>query len=223
MNQKLRHIKMILIIFILFILLLYKGLVFNIFSNIRNITQKQTNPNISEINLLKENINYLEGELKSLGDTFSDNIYNYDLSKVSYIDPYNPDEFYIYNGENKNYQKNDILKNEFGVVGLIEKVYKDYSKCKLLTSITNLSVIINDNYGTLYDYDGTHFLIKNISNYDQISLNDEVYTSPKGIGNEKIYIGYVSKIENKDIEKIIYIKSEVNFNNINYLHVIGDL
>lgn len=222
MNQRLKVFKYILIILIIVSLLFYKGTIINIFSNIRNITQKQSNIYKGEISILKDNIKHLEEELISLGDTINNKSYNYDLTKISYIDPYNK-EFYIYNGYNKEYKENFILKNEFGAVGLIKNVYKDYSKCIPLTSVNNLSVVVNDSYGTLYDYDGYYFKIKNISNYDAVALNDPVYTSPKGIVNEKIYIGSVFKIENNDIEKIIYVKSGVNFNNINYLYVIGGI
>ena len=39
--------------------------------------------------------------------------------------------------------------------------------------------------------------------------------------SEKIYIGKVADIKITDIEKILYVKSDVDFNNINYLYVVG--
>lgn len=184
---------------------------------------KPSNKYLSEINILKENIKELESNLEDLGDTISIKEYNYSLSKLSYRKSYDDNTFYIYGGNNYNYQKNYALANEYGLVGIITKVYKDYSECKTLQGIKNLTVVINDAYGTLNDHQDGHFIIDNISNYDKISLNDKVYTSSSGIIKEKIYIGYVSKIETKEYEKIIYLKSSVDFHNINYLHVIGGI
>lgn len=223
MNLKLKHVKYIFIVTFLLILIIQKGSIVNIFSNIRSLTQKNSNNINTEINILKDNIDYLTKELFSLNDTFSKKEYKYNLSKISYFDPYNKDIFYIYNGENKKYKKNYILRNEYGAIGIIDEVYENYSKCKLLTSVNNISVVINNSYGLLSEYKDGKFIITDISNYDKISLNDKVYTSAKGIVNEEIYIGTVKKIENKDIEKIIYVESEVDFNNINYLYVIGDV
>ena len=204
-------------------ILLYKGTFINLFSNLRSILNKPSDKYTAEINILKDNVDYLSKELELLKDDFSDKKYKYNLTKVSYFDPYNDGIFYIYNGKNKNYKKNDILKTKDGVIGIINKVYEDYSECILLTSVKNLNVVINNAYGILSDYKDGYFIINNISNYDDISLNDKVYTSPKSENHEKVLIGYVHKIIEKDIEKIVYIKSDVEFNNINYLYVIGDL
>ena len=38
---------------------------------------------------------------------------------------------------------------------------------------------------------------------------------------EKIYIGKVADIKITDIEKVLYVKSDVDFDNINYLYVVG--
>lgn len=185
-------------------------------SNINLITHKNDDVYQTEINLLKESISNLSKDLHDLGDTFSTKTTNYSLTKLSYYEPYNNSIFYIYGS----YNKNNLLISNDGLVGIVTKQNKEYSKCELLTTITNLPVSINNTFGTLTDYKNNLFIITNISNYDQVSLNDPVYTKITST-NEKVYIGYVYKIENNDIDKKIYVKSDVDFNNINYLYVIG--
>ena len=64
-------------------------------------------------------------------------------------------------------------------------------------------------------------IISNISNYDDIDLNDEVYTSTLGSIKDKIYVGKVNKISSLATEKIIYVKSNVDIKDVNYLYVVG--
>lgn len=219
--KKLSQYKEVIFTIIILSIFFVKGTFVNIVTNIHQLTSYNTNPYKSEINLLKENIDKLKNDLEELGDTFSDKDYHYSLSKLSYYKSYDEGTFYIYGGKNKNYQENYALANEYGLVGIISKVNEDYSECKVLSSVSNLTVTINEAYGSLVGYQDSLFIIENISNYDTIHLNDKAYTSASGIINEKIYIGYVYKIEKDDIEKKIYLKSEVDFNNINYLHVVG--
>ena len=64
------------------------------------------------------------------------------------------------------------------------------------------------------------FLINNINNYEKINIGDTVTTS--GLSNlpDNIYIGKVSEIKMKGIEQLVYVKSDVNFDNLNYLYVL---
>ena len=51
----------------------------------------------------------------------------------------------------------------------------------------------------------------------------EVYTSGFGTIKEKLYIGKVIKIDNDIYSKKIYVESKVDFNNLNYVLIVGDL
>ena len=73
------------------------------------------------------------------------------------------------------------------------------------------------------EYDGKYLNVKDISREANINLNDEVYTSTLGNIKEKLYIGRVINLEDKTISKEIIIESNVDFNNLNYLLIIGDL
>ena len=61
-----------------------------------------------------------------------------------------------------------------------------------------------------------------ISNYDKVYVNDLVYTSGYGSIKEKLLIGKVIKVDNNDISKKIVINSVVDFNNLNYVLIVGD-
>ena len=74
-----------------------------------------------------------------------------------------------------------------------------------------------------YDYNSECFIITDISNYDKVYINDEVYTSGFGTIKEKLYIGKVIKIDNDIYSKKIYVESKVDFNNLNYVLIVGDL
>lgn len=202
---------------LLLILFLYKGVFINIISNINALLTINSTPENTEINILKENINYLEEELNEL-TTIKYTNYNYELTRLSYRSSYTDYNFYVYGSFYENY----ALVNENGLVGIINKSYDNYSECTMLPGVTNLSVNINNSYGTLSNYIDNEFIITNISNYDDIKINDQVYTSTLGTIKERILIGYVSRIESSDIEKTIYVKSNVDFNNITYLYVVGE-
>lgn len=206
---------------IIIFLLIYKSVFINIISNINSLVKDNEDTTLTEINLLKEKNNFLEKELANISSLSIYTNYNYDLTRLSYRKSYTDYDFYIYGGKEK-YKENYALVNNDGLVGVITKTKDEYSECKMLPGVNNLSVNINSSYGTLSSYKDGLFIIDNISNYDDIKLNDSVYTSTLGTIKEKILIGTVFKIEENDIEKIIYVKSKVDFNNINYLYVIGE-
>lgn len=203
---------------ILIILFLYKGLFICLFSNIKYYTSKQK-CDVTEKNILKNRVVQLEKEINELTDMKIYNGANYDFTKISFI---NLDDktFYIKGGYDRDYKNGLLLINEDGLVGIIKDVYKDYSKC-LVTSESNISVEVNNNYGTITGIKDDLLIISNISNYDDIDLNDEVYTSTLGSIKDKIYVGKVNKISSLATEKIIYVKSNVDIKDVNYLYVVG--
>lgn len=223
MTTILRIIKKNYLLIILLALFIYKSAFINLFANINSLLTKKDNYPASEINILKEENNSLKEELKNISKLDSYASYNYSLTRLSYRSLYDDYEIHIQGGTDKNYKENYAVLNSEGLVGIITSVDKHESKVKLLSGIPNLSVKINDTYGTLSAYEDNLLIINNISNYSKINLNDEVYTSTLGKIKERIFIGTVYKVEEADIEKRIYVKSKVDFNNINYLYVVGDM
>ena len=204
-------------------LLIYKSAFINLIANINVMFTKKDNVVNTEINLLKEENKHLKEELLNLTNLDLYANYNYSLTRMSYRSIYDNHEIYIQGGSDKNYDANYAVINSSGLVGIITEVKNNESIVKLLSGIPNLSVRINDTYGTLSNYEDGFLIISNISNYSQINLNDEVYTSTLGTIKEHIFIGNVYKIEDGDISKKVYVKSKVDFENLNYLYVVGDM
>ena len=90
----------------------------------------------------------------------------------------------------------------------------------MITGSKSLSVKINNSYGLLHSYNPKNhtFFVSNIRNIDEIKKGDTVETS--GLSNESagLYIGKVDKVI-KEVEPKVIVKSDVNFNNLNYLYV----
>ena len=184
-------------------------------------------PNDIDINNLNNNycnkINEEYNELLNINNIKYNSTFNLNISKVMYRDIYDYNNYItIYKGSNDNIEKNMAVINEYGLVGIIDKVNKNNSIVKLITNIdSNVSVKINDNFGILKVNNGK-LIVSDISNYNDININDKIYTS--GLGNipGDLYVGVVSDISlnNTNIEKIITVKSDVDFNNIKYIAVI---
>lgn len=221
MMKLIKIIKNSFILIILFLLILYKGVFINLVSNITSSFKNNEDPHIAQINILNEKIKHLENEYKTITNIEPYAEYNYTLTRLSYLASYDASRFFIRGGLNLDFKENYILLNSLGVVGVINKVYKDYSEATFLTDVSSLSVRINDAYGTLSGYENGLFILNDLSNYDNVSLNDEVYTSSLGIIKENLFIGTVYKIEKTNYKKKIYVKSKVDFKDINYLYVVG--
>lgn len=223
MTKLLKIVKNSFLLLILFYLVLYKGVIISVLGNVMGATYQDKGKQEAEIKILKEKVSYLEDEYKKVTDLKQYAKYNYKLARLSYRAAYDAHKIMINIGKNENVQENYPLFNQFGLVGIINKVKEDYSEATLLTGVTNLSVTIGDAYGTLTSYENGLFVLENLSNYDKISLNDMVYTSTLGVIKEKIPIGLVYQIEEEAIEKKVYVKSNVDFNKIHYVFVIGDV
>jgi len=217
----------LLTIILLVSLILFRNNILILFNNVYNLFFQKNNISTAEIKILKEKINYLEKEYDELNN-FKNKLpiyanYNYLVSRLitreNYL--YNA-EILIEGGSNLNVKKGMAVVNECGLVGVVDSVRKNVSKIRLLQNIENLSVNINGSYGKLV-YKNNKFVVKDISRDVLINLNDEVYTSTLGNIKEKLYVGRVSGVKNDVIEKEIVVESLVDFNNINYLLVVGDL
>ena len=143
------------------------------------------------------------------------------LSKLSLRDIYDFYDYLIINTSTK-VNVGDAVINEKGLVGIIESNDLKSAKVSLITGQNKISVKVNNSYGLLGNYDKRNkvFLISNINNYEKINIGDTVTTS--GLSNlpDNIYIGKVSEIKMKGIEQLVYVKPDVNFDNLNYLYVL---
>ena len=184
--------------------------------------------NIKEIQI--DNCIYLKNIEKNYEELleFSNIEINYNIdylnSYIIYKDIYNYlKEVTILGGKDKNLKENDPVIFNNTLVGTIKKVNKTTSIVKLITNNESiLSVKINNEIGIL-EYDNT-LKITGISNYGNIAIGDEIYTS--GFGNipENIYIGKVKDIilDSKNIEKIIYLDYSIDLKGINNVTILKE-
>ena len=133
----------------------------------------------------------------------------------------------------------DVIKDyavitQDGLVGFIGKISNNASEVKLLTSINKnnmLSVLINTSYGlvagVLCDYDPSNnlFKITDVISKNKISKGDEVVLS--GYNNKNysgLYVGEVLKeeISNYGLTKTVWVKSNVDFDDLLFVMVVGD-
>lgn len=136
-------------------------------------------------------------------------------------------------GTNDGIKKESAVITSNGLIGKISKTTPNFSEVKLLTSDdvtykTSVTIRIaeKDYYAILNGYDKENNLLK-VTAIDKnipINENDSVLTS--GLGNmpRGIYIGKVisSKIDNYDLSKTLYVKTEQDFNSINYVTVLKE-
>jgi len=217
----------LLTICLLLLLIIFRDNVLIIFNNVYNLMFVRNDYKDAEIRLLEEKVRYLESEYDELND-FKESMslyasYNYLVTRVIFRENYFYDaEIIIEKGSNDGIKNGMAVVNEDGLVGIVTDVLNETSKIKILYNIDNLSVDVNGVYGKLV-YENGNLMIKDISRDVVINLNDEVYTAGLGNIKEKLYIGKVSNVKDGVIEKEIIIESKVDFNNLNYLIVVGDL
>jgi len=217
----------LLTICLLLLLIIFRDNVLIIFNNVYNLMFVRNDYKDAEIRLLEEKVRYLESEYDELND-FKESMslyasYNYLVTRVIFRENYFYDaEIIIEKGSNDGIKSGMAVVNEDGLVGIVTDVLNETSKIKILYNIDNLSVDVNGVYGKLV-YENGNLMIKDISRDVVINLNDEVYTAGLGNIKEKLYIGKVSNVKDGVIEKEIIIESKVDFNNLNYLIVVGDL
>jgi len=179
--------------------------------------------NIDNLPAIKEN--FYEAEYEKLTKQLDLKINKYELlySKIVYRDIY---EFYdnitILKGKNAELKPGNIIINNEGLIGVINKTYENYSTVNLLTNKdTNISVKINNSYGILRSSNNKLY-VENIKLLDEIGENDKVYTSGLTSTPENILVGTVKNIkkDNLELEYIIEITPIVNFHNLNYVGVV---
>lgn len=141
-------------------------------------------------------------------------------------------ELTIDKGKKDGIDINMAVIDKDGLIGKIKEVGDTYSKVSLITSNYDYmkvsASIINDsnNYHgilTSYNKETDSIITDNISKNSDIKIGDKVYTNGLGgVYPSGIYIGEVSNIsyDKLGLNKIVEVKRNSNFDNINYVNVI---
>lgn len=192
---------------------------------------KKINANVIETKtkLLQEENN----KLKELID-LKENKKNIIVSEVTnHISKNWFNNIYISNGTSSNINKNDAVINSDGLVGFITKTSQGVSEVNLITNVSSdnmISVLIDDDAfisGMISEYDEKQklFVVTDVM-YNDISLiNKDVFLSGFIKSSHKgIYVGKVVKeeVSNYGLNKTLWVKSNVNFNDLLYVLVIGE-
>lgn len=196
------------IFIIIFLVVLFRTSILNLFMNVKKMFTS-AEPNI-EIVTLKEENRRLKDEYTSLLN-FKSRINideDYTITNV-HKSNYGFDKIVL----NGSFKENSEIVSDDGLVGIITKSDNNLSYGEYLFN-THILVRIDDTEGKIYgrDDDG-NLLIKEISNYNNIKINDNV-SSMHGM-----YIGKVVNIIYEDLESIIVVKMGDVYN-LNYVGVI---
>lgn len=192
---------------ILFSVIIFRSIPINLINNVGRLLLK-TNDN-PEINYLTDENIKLKEDYNKLLD-FKNNIKfenNYVVTNL-YKNNYSFDKLLI-NGDD--YNINDEVINEKGLIGYISKINKNYSEVEYLYN-TTMPVKINNEYGKIIASDDDKNII--VSDIKDVDLNDKVYS----INNT--YIGNVINIKDDNLTKIITVKG-INLNNLDYVIVVS--
>lgn len=196
------------IFIIIFLVVLFRTSILNLFMNVKKMFTS-AEPNI-EIVTLKEENRRLKDEYTSLLDFKSRININEDYTITNvHKSNYGFDKIVL----NGSFKENSEIVSDEGLVGIITKSDNNLSYGDYLFN-THILVRIDDTEGKIYgrDDDG-NLLIKEISNYNNIKINDNV-SSMHGM-----CIGKVVNIIYEDLESIIVVKMG-SVNNLNYVGVI---
>lgn len=191
---------------VLFLIIILKE---PIMQNINNLMYIRNN-NL-EIKTLKNQNEELEKEYQELL-TFKNNIKldnnftitntlktNYDFNKLNI---------------NGKYNLNDEVVNENGLIGIITKTNHNFSEMTYLYN-TNLTIKIDNITGKIISKDqNNNLIIGELSNHNNININDNVYSL------YNTYIGKVIKINYEVLDTTILVETPKP-QNINYVAVIS--
>lgn len=154
---------------------------------------------LKQYELINENYNFISAEIIDLS-----------VLKIG-------DLFLVNKGLNDNVLENSYVVDEDGLVGVIKKVFNNYSVVQLKSSPNlKIAVEINDCYGTLINNKSSY--INDLINCDNINVNDPVFTSKYSISSSNILVGYVKKVKDNKI----YIKYNSNPYKSKFVGIIYD-
>lgn len=221
MNKN-RHIFITFLIAGFFILL--HNSIITFLGNVNSLFRVDNSSSLEENTYIKR-IEYLESELSNY-ELALNNLEIYEkessvLGKIALRNIYDFYNFLIISTDAKVEEKSPVV-NENGLVGMISESNKNTAKVSLITGGCSVSVKIGNIYGLLDEYDRENnlLIIHNVDNYKVIKEGDIVETSGLAGTRKGIYIGRVDHTEKLGIEQVIYVKSDVNFDELNYLLVL---
>ncbi len=191
------QVKKIILLLVCFLILISYFPLVNLLTLDNHYDETKYNLLIAERDSLKESLENITN--------LNYDAYNYVYGKVVLREMYNFTEELVIRTNDK-IKPGNLVVNNNGVVGVIEKVNGKTSLVKLLTNKdTSLSIIINDSYGKL-TFNG-QLIIEDIPK-DKVNIGDEVYTSgltkyPKGLLIGKVTnIGKYIEIESSSLTNI---------------------
>ncbi len=200
-----------LIIIIIIIAILFRSTILNFIINTSRVfTIKDEN---LEIKVLEKRYEKLYEEYNNLLN-FKNNIKIKEKYLITNIlkNNYGFGNLIIPNGD---YKIGDEVLNEEGIVGIVFKKFNKLAEVKKIYD-TNMIVKINNETGKIHSKDeNLNLIIKDVTNYNNIKVNDLVYSVT---GN---YIGKVIKIKYDVLDNYLTVKT-VNFNNLSYVAVITE-
>lgn len=206
-----------------------------LYEPIKNIKNKEYE-NLKNIEI-EYNINktIIEEQKKTIEELKKLTEINYTLEDYKEINASvikrNLDTFYMNitldKGELNGVEKDSAVVNKDGMIGIIIDTTSNTSTVKLLTNLKlSVKIISNEKeiYGILNKYEDNLYIIEGISENTIIENGMEVLTT--GLGNNipsGIKIGTVLKEEKDhfDLNRTIYVKPIVNFNDINYVKILS--
>lgn len=191
-----------------------------------------------QYDLLESKYDESQKEIKNLKETLE---LNNSLNDSEYINAsvitrdigYFYSELTIDKGKKQGIKKGMAVITNSGLIGVINKTSNLNSTVKLLTtdvvdSKISIKIKINEEdylYGLLVGYDKNkrYFIIEGIADNTEIPIDSPVTTT--GLGNDipgGILIGKVKEItkDNFDLSRTLLVKSNVNFDDINYVTVL---
>ena len=190
---------------------------------------------VKKYELLEQKYNETSKELNSLKNNLKikDSLIDYEIIDAYTINRnigYWYDTLTINKGKNDSIEEGMAVVNDKGLIGKITKTTYTTSTVKLLTGINynnriSVKIKINDEYlfGILSNYENGYLIIEGISDTREIPVDSIVTTT--GLDNKfasGIEIGKVFKTvtDNFEVARKVYIKSNVNFDDINYVMVL---
>lgn len=198
-----------LVYFLLLFVLLFRTNILNIVNNLTsNLFIKSNN---LEVKLLQSENKYLLKEYDDLLN-FKTNIdINTDYTITNVLkNSYGFDSLII----NGNYKIGDEVISENGLIGVISNSYNNLSNVRYIYK-TDLIIKINDEIGKISSKDDeNNLIVTEITNYNNIKLNDLVYSI-----NDTL-IGKVIKIKYDILDNYLTVKT-VPLDNLNYVAVIS--
>jgi len=192
------------------------------------LTPKVNIDNSSIVKIVENDKDFRIKELESLLELNSNTSYSIVNSAIisRNVTLYS-NEVVIDKGKRDGIEKDMAVINNNGLIGIVKYSFENTSVIELLSSnnVINISVSIGK-YNAIvdgFDVDNNYVTATCIRSNSSINVGDFVYTNGYGkIIPKGIYVGEVVSVsyDDNDVNKVLKIKSDVDFNNIKYVSII---